>query len=111
MRPRTRPEEVVADAAYDTKEIRRYLRRRGIRANIPANIRNRRRAKRGRPTRLDKKGYSVGRSSVERFFGWLKGGFRRLIIRYERLKLTFLGFLHMACIAIYLRIFRRLEID
>ena len=28
-RPRTRPHEVVADAAYDEGKIRRYLRRRG----------------------------------------------------------------------------------
>jgi len=28
-RPRSRPKEVYADSAYDTKEIRLYLKRRG----------------------------------------------------------------------------------
>jgi transposase len=27
----------------------------------------------------------VARGAVERFFAWLKGGFRRLALRYERL--------------------------
>jgi len=39
-RPKTRPEEVYADSAYDTREIRSYLKRRGIKANIPFNPRN-----------------------------------------------------------------------
>ncbi len=103
-KPRTRPEDIIADASYDTKEIRRYLRRRGIKANIPTNIRNRKTAKRGRPTRFKGKGYSIGRSGVERFFGWLKGGFRRLALRYERLASTFLALVRIACIAIYLRV-------
>ncbi|OKY77706.1 MAG: Transposase [Candidatus Methanohalarchaeum thermophilum] len=30
-RPKTRPREMLADSAYDTKEIRDYLRKRGIR--------------------------------------------------------------------------------
>jgi len=56
-----------------------------------------------RLTRFNRDNYSVGRSCVERFFGWLKGGFRRLVVRYERLTSNFLGFLHLACIAILLR--------
>ena len=72
-------------------------------ASIPENKRKTRRVKRERPNRFSVKGYSVGRSCVERFSGWLKGGFRRLVIRYERLTSTFLGFLHLACIAILLR--------
>jgi len=102
-RVRTRPDEVIPDSAYDTKKIRRYLNRRGIRANIPRNIKRKKKARRGRPTRFNRDNYSVGRSCVERFLGWLKGGFRRLIIRYERLTYTFLGLLHLACIAIPLR--------
>jgi len=105
-RPRTRPREVVADTAYDTKEIRRYLRKRGISTNIPANRRNLKRNRRGRPYRLDPKTYRRVRSSVERFFAWLKGGFRRLALRYERLTSTFLGLTHLACIAIYLKVLK-----
>jgi hypothetical protein len=33
-RPRTRPDEATGDPAYDTDEIRAYLRRRRIKANI-----------------------------------------------------------------------------
>jgi len=33
-RPRTRPSEVAGDSAYDTKDIRMYLRR-SIKTNIP----------------------------------------------------------------------------
>jgi len=39
-RPRARPKEIHADSAYDTKEIRKYLRRRGIKANMDINPRN-----------------------------------------------------------------------
>lgn len=39
-RPRTRPHEIVADAAYDEGKIRGHLRRRGIRSTIPNNRRN-----------------------------------------------------------------------
>jgi uncharacterized protein YaiI (UPF0178 family) len=38
-----------AGSAYDSAGIRRYLRRRGIRANIPSNPRNRHKPKRERP--------------------------------------------------------------
>jgi transposase len=43
------------------------------------------------------------RSSVERFFAWLKS-FKRITIRYERLATTFLALVHIACILIYLRV-------
>jgi len=44
--------------------------------------------------------YKHVRSAVERFFAWLKS-FRR--IRYERLTSTFLAFVYVACIIMYLR--------
>gem|GEM_PF-4589710 len=43
---------------------------------------------------------------MERFFAWLINGFRRLAIRWEKLALTFTGFIQIACIIIYLRAFR-----
>lgn len=54
-RPRSRPREVHADSAYDTKEIREYLRRRGIKTNIPVNQRNRRKPSVGDHTGSRKK--------------------------------------------------------
>lgn len=81
-RPKTRPEEVLADAAYDTESIRCYLRRRGIKSSIPSNKRNQKKSPRGRPTRFDCESYKK-RGAVERFFGWLKFGFRRISLRHE----------------------------
>jgi transposase len=46
------------------------------------------------------------RSSVERFFTWLTNGFRRLAVRWEKPASTFTGFIQLACIIIYLRVFR-----
>jgi len=101
-RARTRPKVVYADAAYDAKAIREGLRRRGIRAGIPKNPR------RGKRTRGGKRAFRrrKARSSVERFFGWLKGGFRRLTVRHERRLATFLAFVLLACSLIAWRILR-----
>jgi len=49
-RPRSRLVEVLADAAYDDKDIRLSFRRRGIKSNISCNKRNRKAPKRSRPT-------------------------------------------------------------
>ena len=95
-RPITRPLEVLADSAYDNVAIRRYLRSRAIKSNIPTNIRNKRKRKRGRPTRFNHVNYSK-RGAIERFFAWLKMGFRKLASRYERLNVVFKGLLHIAC--------------
>ncbi|MDP2218436.1 MAG: transposase [Methanolobus sp.] len=95
-RPRTRPLEVLADAAYDDVDIRQHLRSRGIQSNIPINPRNTKKRKRGRPTRFNPETY-IKRGAIERFFAWLKMGFRRLTTRYERLNIVFKGFLDIAC--------------
>jgi len=102
-RPVCRPGEVYADSAYDSRGVRLYLRRRGVRASIPLNPRRGRKLRRGRPYRFDERGYRCLRSAVERFFAWLKS-FRRLVVRYERLVSTFIGFVEVACILIYLRV-------
>jgi len=57
----------------------------------------------GRPYRLNRETYKRIRSYVERFFAWLKP-FRRITIRYERLKTTFLGLIQITCILIHLRV-------
>ena len=101
-----RPGEVAGDSAYDTRDVRAYPRRRDIKASIPVNVRNRRRPRRGRPYRLDLEAYKRVRSSVKRFFAWLTNGFRRLAIRWERLASTLTGLIQLACIIIYLRVFR-----
>jgi len=93
-RARTRPKVVDADAAYEAQGIREGLRRRG------KGTRGGKRAFRRR--RADRK----ARSSVERFFGWRKGGFRRLTVRPERRLSTFQGFVLLAGFLIAWRILR-----
>ena len=102
-RPRSRPNEVYADSAYDTFIIRCYLGRRRIKPQIP--IRSRRRHQ-GRHMSFDETAYKKHRSSVERFFSMLKGGFRRLAIRYERIASTFLGLVQIACFFIHWRVLK-----
>ena len=102
-RGKDRPREVTGDSAYDAREIREYLKRRGIKANIDVNPRSK--PKRGRPYRLDRKAYKGMRSAVERFFAWIKS-FRRVTMSWERLASTFLAFIQIACIIILLRVFR-----
>ncbi len=97
-RPRTRPEELLAGPAYDTKEIRNYLRNRGIQSNIPGNRRNSRTPRPGRPTRFDDRSYKH-RGAVERFFAWLLS-FKRIVIRHERLVKTYQAFINIASILI-----------
>ena len=63
-RPRTRPVRVTADRAYDSRELRSYLRGRG------------------RPTVVGKEQYAL-RNGVERAFAHLDN-YKRLLIRYER---------------------------
>jgi transposase len=103
-RPKTRPEEVLADAAYDTESIRCYLRRRGIKSSIPSNKRNQKKSPKGRPTRFDNESYKK-RVAVERFFSWLKLGFRRISVRHERLDVCFAGLILLAS---FLIIWRRM---
>lgn len=67
VRPRTKPDEVMADAAYDTEAIRMYLLKRGIKSNILSNKRNQKNPLPVRPTRFDEASYN-NRGSVERFF-------------------------------------------
>ena len=97
---------MCADGAYDSREVRLYLRRRGIKASIPQNPRGRKRPRMGRPYRFCQVTYQAARGAVERFFAWLKGGFRRLALRHERLLATFTAFVYLACFIISWRVSR-----
>ena len=81
-RARTRPKELIADKAYDSREFRQRLRRRGIKPTIPTFERRKRtKSKRGRPIAV---GLSYRqRWKIERCFGWMDNC-RRLVVRYER---------------------------
>ena len=89
-RPRKRPTKLHADKAYDSVELRRALRARGITPRI---------ARRG----IDSS-ERLGRHRwvVERTLAWLLGC-RRLGVRYERRADVLRGFLHLACALMCLR--------
>jgi transposase len=100
-RPRQRPEELVADKAYDSRYFREWLRSKGIKPTIPTyERRERKRPKRGRPVKAGS-GYAE-RWKVERTFAWL-GSFRRLLARYERYLCTFRAFFLIAFVLMLLR--------
>jgi len=81
-RPRTRPQDLVADHADDSDAWRPRRRRRGITPTIPPiKRRNRRTPKRGRPIKV---GASYRqRGEVERGCAWMDNC-RRLVVRDER---------------------------
>jgi len=97
-RPRTRPERLIADKAYDSDPLRERLAERGIELIVP-HRRNRKKpaTQDGRPLRRYKR-----RWIVERTNAWLQN-FRRLVVRYERSAEIFLGLVHMACAVILLK--------
>ncbi len=102
-RPRSRPDEVYADKAYDSFFVKTYLACHKIKCRI---ARLSKKKKPGRPPEFNERKYRKNRSCVERFFGWLKGGFRRLAIRYERLSETYMGLLHLAAFIMHWRVLR-----
>ena len=85
----------VMDKGYDSDEIRQQLKDRQMDAVIPP------RSNRKTPLDYDKELYKQ-RNKVERFINRMKQ-FRRIATRYEKLKATFLAFIHIvaACVAIF----------
>ncbi|MFB9398776.1 IS5 family transposase, partial [Streptomyces echinatus] len=105
-RPRTRPDLVLADKAYTSRENRRYLRRRGISHTIPERLDQRRHrhargSRGGRPTGFDRERYKK-RNTVERAINRLKA-FRAVATRYEKRAYTYLGTVTLAALIIWLR--------
>ncbi|WP_443049310.1 IS5 family transposase [Streptomyces sp. NBC_00316] len=105
-RPRTRPDRLLADKAYTSRQNRRYLRRRGIQHIIPERLdqqRNRqnRGSRGGRPTGFDSELYKK-RNTVERAINRLKG-FRAVATRYEKRAYIYLGTVTLTALTIWLR--------
>ena len=97
-RPRTKPDRLIADKAYDSDALRRRLRGRGIDVIVP-HRRNRRRppVHDGRKLRRYRR-----RWIVERTIAWI-GNFRRLLVRWEGRLTMYAAFLHVAFIMLALR--------
>jgi len=97
---RTRPGIILADKGYDSQLLRRLLRLRGIRTNIPERHYQKRR-KRGRPPKYDPE-LGKTRFTVERTNGWLKS-FKRIHFRFDRTLMMFEAWVLLACVVICLR--------
>ena len=93
-RPKLRPERVVGDKGYSSGELRRYLRRKGIRLTVPHKANERRM----RP--FDREVYAE-RNRIERLINRLKQ-FRRVATRYEKLASNYLAMLTLAATLLWL---------
>jgi transposase len=98
-RPKSRPQRLIGDKAYDSDKLRANLAGKGIRLLVP--YRRNRKNKKPQPEVEERYRH---RWKIERTFAWL-GNFRRLVVRYERLITVYSGFFHLACIIIALRQF------
>ena len=89
--PKRRPKTLAADKGYDAKWLRKKLRSKGIRPQIKKRQIKGKKLK-GRPIRE-----IVPRYQQERSFSWFQRKYRRLVVRWERLKVCFDAFLRLAC--------------
>ena len=104
-RPRTRPDDVVADKGYSSRANRALLRRRGIAHTIPeprdqAANRRRKGTAGGRPVGFDKARYAR-RNDVKRSFCQVKQ-WRGLATRYDKHTRNYAGALNVAALLTWL---------
>jgi transposase len=89
------PAYVVMDKGYDSDQIRQRLRAQEVTPVIPPK------RTRKQPISYDPEHYQL-REKVERFFNKMKR-FRRVATRYEKLRQTFLAFIHLVALWIMVR--------
>jgi transposase len=92
------PQRLIGDRAYDADPLDAGLAQLGVEMIAP-HRRNRKKPKTQDRRKLRR---YKRRWKVERLFAWL-GNFRRLVVRYERHALNFLGFVHLGCVLLLLR--------
>jgi len=92
---------VYADKGYDADTIRNYLKSRNIVSCI-----SKRNFKIKSERTSSHTNYNKTRYVVERFFAWLKNGFHRIRIRYERIVDNYLAFVNIASFLMYCRVLR-----
>ena len=89
---------VYADKGYDSMSIRECLKNKNVSACIPFRKNSK------SPEIKPYKKYNSVRYVVERFFAWLKNGFHRTRIRYEKNCDNYLGFVCLVSIVMYWRV-------
>lgn len=89
------PKVMLADKGYDTDDIRGELRARGAAPEIPTKRNRRLQYTVNRPV------YAM-RNQIERFFNKLKES-RRVATRYDHTAESFLGFVKLAAIKLWIR--------
>jgi transposase len=96
--PQMWPKRIIGDKAFDSDDLRDLLSTVDIELLAPhRRNRTRSRSNDGRKMRRYKR-----RWKVERFFAWA-GGFRKFLVRYERLETTVRAVAHAVCLMITLR--------
>ncbi len=93
------PERLIGDKSYDSDGLDQVLLEDGIELIASNRAHRRQSTQDGRQLRRYRR-----RWKVERLFAWLHN-FRRLVPRYERRLENFLGFVHLACFLIFLRVY------
>lgn len=88
-------EAVLADKGYDADYLVEAIRQKGAKVVIPP------RSHRKTQRRFDRKLYQE-RNRIERMFNYLKH-FRRISTRYDKTALSFLSFVHLAGIYLWLK--------
>lgn len=89
------PAEMLADKGYDSDAIRADLDARGVEPVIP--IKSNRKVQRA----ISRAAFSM-RNRIERFFNKIKHS-RRVATRYDQLPTSFLGFIMLANIRLWIR--------
>lgn len=100
-RSRCRPDRVALDKGYSYQRVRSWFRRHRIEAVIPARDDPRIPSQRRDP-HFDRATYKR-RNVIERCIGWMKEC-RRIVTRFEKLAVNFLGMIKLAMIERYFRL-------
>ena len=98
-RPKQNPQRIIADRGYDSRELWKRLKRRGMQLIVPHLSNRKHRYQDGRGLRRYRR-----RWIIERTNAWLHN-FRHLVTRYDHKIEHYRAFLYAACMLITLRQF------